>query len=339
MKLSSGKTKGLRAVSDNSGIIAAAAMDQRKTLRKMIAEEKGVAPEVIKAEVLKEFKEAVAKTLSPHASALLLDPELGISAARLRASNCGLIYAYENSEYDKSGPGRLPSLLPGFSAQRLVELGADCVKILLYYSPVEPVQINDTKRSWVERVGAECQEVDVPFFLELISYQDGISEKSIDFARKKPDMVLRSVEEFSRPRYAVDIMKLEAPINMAFVKETRGCVGESAYNRDEAKRYFRRLNEVAGRPFIFLSAGVSNDTFNETLDLAVESNSLFCGVLCGRAVWQGGVPVYVRSGRCALEEWLEEVGVTNLRSLHDRLKSAKPWFSFYEVENSAELSR
>ena len=66
---------------------------------------------------------------------------------------------------------------------------------------------------------------------------------------------------------------------MAFVAGTKACKGESAYSRDEAKDLFRKAAAAAGKPFIYLSAGVSNDVFTETLDLCSEAATPFSGVL------------------------------------------------------------
>ncbi len=110
-------------------------------------------------------------------------------------------------------------------------------------------------------------------------YEEGVEEKGIEFARKKPECVIKSMEEFSKDRYGVDIMKVEVPVNMAYVAGTRACKGESAYTRDQAKEFFRKGAAVAKKPFIYLSAGVSNDVFSETLDLAAESGTNFSGVL------------------------------------------------------------
>ncbi len=154
---------------------------------------------------------------------------------------------------------------------------------------------------------------------------------------QKPQVVIGSMQEFSKPQYGVDIMKVEVPITMAFVKGARSCKGESAYTRDEAKEYFRKAAAVAKKPFIYLSAGVSNDTFSETLDLAAESGVNFSGVLCGRATWKEGIPVYAKQGLKALEDWLADQGVKNIQSVNARLKAAKPWYSFYGVESAAAL--
>jgi tagatose 1,6-diphosphate aldolase len=337
MKITPGKRKGLESVSNSRGVIAAAAMDQRGSLRSAIAKDKGVDKKAVTDQMMSEFKEAVVRVLTPYASAILLDPEFGLSAAKQRAKNCGLLLAYEKSGYDNTQPGRLPDLLDEYSVRRLVEAGADCVKILLYYTPFDPAHVNDVKHAWVERIGGECVAADVPFFLEFVGYEEGVEEKSIEFARKKPECVIKSMEEFSKDRYGVDIMKVEVPVNMVYVAGTRACKGESAYTREQAKDFFRKGAAVAKKPFIYLSAGVSNDVFSETLDLAAESGTNFSGVLCGRATWKEGIPVYAKQGVRALEDWLADQGVKNIRNVNDRLAAAKPWFSFYGASSAAAL--
>jgi tagatose 1,6-diphosphate aldolase len=338
MKVTPGKQKGLKAVSDSRGVIAAAAMDQRGSLRSAIAKEKNMDKKEVTSKMLEEFKSAVVRVLTPHASAILLDPEYGLPAAIERSKNAGLLLAYENSGYDNTRPGRLPDLLDIWSVRRLVGAGADCIKILLYYTPFDPPDVNEIKHAWVERIGGECAGEDVPFFLEFVGYEEGGDEKAIAFARKKPEIVARSMEEFSKPQYGVDILKVEAPVNMAFVAGTKACKGESAYTRDQAKEHFRRAAAAARKPFIYLSAGVSNEVFSETLELAAESGVNFAGVLCGRATWKDGIPVYAKQGVKALEDWLADQGVKNINNVNDRLKAARPWFSFYGATSSASLA-
>lgn len=338
MKVTPGKQKGLQAVSDNRGVIAAAAMDQRGSLMSAIAKGKGVDKKDVKPEQLEEFKTAVVRVLTPHASAILLDPEYGLGAAKVRAKNAGLLLAYENSGYDNTQPGRLPDLLDIWSVPRLMAAGADCIKILLYYTPFDPPHVNDIKHAWVERIGGECRAADVPFFLEFVGYEEGGDEKSLAYAKKKPQIAAASMEEFSKPQYGVDVLKVEVPVNMTYVTGSKAFKGESAYSRDEAKEHFRRAASVAKKPFIYLSAGVSNDVFNETLELASETGVNFSGVLCGRATWADAVPIYAKQGVKALEDWLSDQGVKNIKNVNSRLSSAKPWFSFYGATSPAALS-
>src|ERR1700739_1377269 len=148
--LTPGKLEGLKAVSDKRGVIAAAAMDQRGSLKKSLAKEKGAAD--LPDSALVEFKELVTEVLTKHASAILLDPEYGLPASKKRNGK-GLLLAYEKTGYDANTPGRLPDLLDHWSVQRLKEAGADCVKVLLYYTPFEKSELNDHKHAWGERLG------------------------------------------------------------------------------------------------------------------------------------------------------------------------------------------
>src|SRR6266404_2941963 len=160
----------MKALSNDAGIIAAAAMDQRGSLQKSIASAKGVSKSQITDDMMSEFKVTVSKVLTPHASAILLDPEWGLPAAKARDPKAGLLLAYEASGYDNTQPGRLPDLLPHVSVKRIVDWGADAVKILIYYTPYEDSSINDIKHAFVERIGAECVTNDIPFFLEFVGY-------------------------------------------------------------------------------------------------------------------------------------------------------------------------
>jgi len=329
MKLTPGKLAGLKRVSNDRGVIAAAAMDQRGSLEKALAKEKG-APAT--DAMMEEFKSLVTEVLTPHASAILLDPEWGLPASKRRAKNAGLLLAYEKTGYDKTGPGRLPDLLDHWSARRLKEAGADCVKILLYYTPFDPKDVNDKKHAWVERIGDECRANDLPFFLEFVGYEDGADEKGAEYARKKPQIVMESMKEFTKDRYGVDVLKVEVPVNMKFVEGAKCYTGTKAYSKQEAMDLFRKAAAVATKPFIYLSAGVSNAEFTESLELAGQAGVKFNGVLCGRATWKDGIPVYAKQGAEAFRKWLQNEGVKNINNVNERLKAASPWFPIYDAE-------
>jgi tagatose 1,6-diphosphate aldolase len=324
-----GKFDGINACADARGVIAAAAMDQRGSLQKAIGTSRGEGGKAT-AEDLSEFKIAVTKILTKYASAILLDPEYGLEALKVRAPGSGVLLAYEKTGYDATVKGRLPDLLDEWSVPRLVEAGANAIKILLYYDPYEDEAINRVKHAFIERIGGECAATDVPFFLEPVYYDDTPGLSDLDQARRKPEAVTRYMEEFSKPGYHVDVLKVEVPINMRFVEGTRAFKGTAAYSRADAMRLFREAASAARKPFIYLSAGVSDEVFHETLELAAEAGTRFAGVLCGRATWQEGVPVYAREGIGALEAWLEDKGVRNVTSMNEILaKGAHPWWEAY----------
>lgn len=324
MKLTPGKLAGLKAVSNERGVIAAAAMDQRGSLKKALG------PSASEQDLI-NFKIAVSEVLTRYASAILLDPEWGLPAAEARNSRSGLLLAYEKTGYDKQTPGRLPDLLDLWSVRRLKQAGADCIKILLYYSPSDPKNINEFKHAWTERIGDECVANDIPFFLEIIGYEDGLDEKSLAYAKKKPEIVQAYMREFSKPKYNVDVLKLEVPVNMKFVEGTKSFKGEKAYTKAEAQDLFRKSAQATEKPYIYLSAGVSNAEFSETLELVGESGVKYNGVLCGRATWADGVPIFATKGLAAFREWLEAEGVKNIQNVNAGLKAASPWFPIYGV--------
>jgi len=326
MSLSPGKLKHLKALSNEKGIIAAAAMDQRGSLQKSIAAAKGVDMSAVTPDMMSEFKTAVTRVLTPHASAILLDPEFGLEAAKARSSNAGLLLAYEETGYDNTQPGRLPDLLPHVSAKRIMDWGADAVKILLYYSPFDTADINDVKHAFIERVGAECEGLEIPFFLEFVGYDPkGGDEKGLEYAKIKPRVVIGCMEEFTKPQYRVDVLKVEVPVNAEFVEGSSVYKGQKAYTRAEALGHYRRAAEVATKPFIYLSAGVGNAQFVESLHMATEAGTDYSGVLCGRATWKDGMGIYGKQGVKALEDWLEDQGVKNINSVNAALSGAVPW--------------
>ncbi|MBB2480044.1 tagatose-bisphosphate aldolase [Bacillus sp. APMAM] len=311
--VSENKRKALQNLMNDQGIISALAIDQRGALKKMMGE-KGTQA------AMEEFKELVSEILTPYASSILLDPEYGLPAAKKRDANAGLLIAYEKTGYDATKPGRFPDLLPIWSARRIKEEGADAVKFLLYYDIDEPAEINDQKHAFVERIGSECAAEDIPFFLELVSYDSKIEDvKSKEYAKVKPHKVNDMMVEFSKPKYNVDVLKVEVPVNMDYVE---GYGTEAVYTKEEAQQYFKKQSESTDLPFIFLSAGVSAEMFQETLRFANEAGSDFNGVLCGRATWKDGVQVYANEGVEKAREWLQTQGKANIDALNKVIQAS-----------------
>jgi len=316
LTLTAGKKAAMDRLSTQEGIISALAIDQRGALKKMI---KALDVEPTDAQI-ETFKELVSKELTPYASAILLDPEYGLPAAKARDTEAGLLLAYEKTGYDATTPGRLPDLLADWSVLRLKEEGADAIKFLLYYDVDEDSEINHQKHVFIERLGSECAEEDLPFYLELVSYDAQIADAtSLEYAKVKPHKVNEMMKEFSKPQYKVDVLKVEVPVNMNFVE---GFGTESLYSQDEAQAFFNMQSEATQLLFIFLSAGVSATMFQETLKFAKKAGSSFNVVLCGRATWADGVLPFVQQGSEAAVAWLETTGKTNVDELNQVLRES-----------------
>ncbi|MDN6626243.1 MAG: tagatose-bisphosphate aldolase [Pisciglobus halotolerans] len=326
LKLSKAKKEAMDRLSTKDGLIEALAIDQRGAMKKMIKAE-GQEP---KDEDIIDFKKLVSKGLTPFSSSILLDPEYGLPAADARDSEAGLLLAYEKTGYDATVPGRLPDLLKEWSVIRLKEKGADAIKFLLYYDVDDDKEINQQKHVFVERLGSECLGEDIPFYLELLSYDKNIEDnKSKEFAKVKPHKVIDMMKEFTKPQYNVDVLKVEVPVNMNYVE---GYGDEAIFTKEEAARYFKEQSEVTELPFIFLSAGVSAQLFQDTLDFASEAGSTFNGVLCGRATWANGVHHFIAEGEEAANKWLETEGKNNIQSLNEVVeRTASSWHDKVDV--------
>ena len=285
MTKSQQKLASIEQLSNQDGIISALAFDQRGALKRMMAEHQTEPPTV---EQIEQLKVLVSEELTQYASSILLDPEYGLPASDARNKECGLLLAYEKTGYDVNAKGRLPDCLVEWSAKRLKEQGANAVKFLLYYDVDDSEEINIQKKAYIERIGSECVAEDIPFFLEVLTYDDNIPDnKSAEFAKVKPRKVNEAMKLFSEDRFNVDVVNL---------------------------------------PYIYLSAGVSAELFQDTLTFAHDAGAHFNGVLCGRATWSGAVKVYIEQGEQAAREWLRTTGYKNIDDLNKVLKTtATSW--------------
>ncbi|UFR17202.1 tagatose-bisphosphate aldolase [Streptococcus equi subsp. zooepidemicus] len=321
MTLTRNKKVYLEKVS-RKGIISALAFDQRGALKLMMAAHQDTEPAPWQIEALKAL---VSEELTPYASSILLDPEYGLPATKVRDEKSGLLLAYEQTGYDTTTTSRLPDCLVDWSVKRLKEAGADAVKFLLYYDVDGDEYINQQKQAYIERIGSECQAEEIPFFLELLTYDEAILDnQSVAFAKLKAHKVNEAMKVFSAERFGVDVLKVEVPVNMAYVEGF--AEGEVVYSKEEAMQAFRDQEAASHLPYIYLSAGVSASLFQETLVFAAEAGARFNGVLCGRATWSGAVAVYMSEGEEAARQWLRTEGFQNIDRLNQVLeRTASPW--------------
>lgn len=308
--------KDINKLVDDKGIFAAIAVDQRGALKRLLGEQ-GTDDNVAL------FKKLVSETLSSSGSSILLDPEYGKDGIQAKAIDAGLILAYEQTGYDKSVVGRLPRLVEGLSVKQLKEMGADGIKLLIYYDVDEPDDINDVKKDLVQQVGQETVEENIPFLLEILTYDDQIGdEKGQSYAKVRPHKVIEAMKAFSDEKYNVDVLKVETPVNMNYVE---GFTEDYVFSKDEAASYFKEQDSATSIPYIYLSGGLTSQQFKDTLVFAHESGAHFNGVLCGRATWQGGTVVLKEQGQEAAKEWLNSEGIHNLKTLNDIIqKTATP---------------
>ncbi len=273
MSLSPGKFLGMKRLSDQNGIFKMTAVDQRPPIKKPIADYLNL-PEAPWKEVAK-FKRMLIENLQSDSSALLLDPHYAIpfSMDSFDAKK-GLVVTLEDSVFQETKQGRISSSIDNWSVAKIKRMGADAVKVLAWYRPDAGQDVLVAQKDYVQKVGEECVKHDILFLFELLVYplsnDKDRTKQYIEMKNKKTDHVLSSVEEFSKLKYGVDVFKLESPVNADQVNE--GDLNS-----------FKEMGDLAGRPWVMLSAGAGKSAFKNVLRVAFKAGC--SGFLAGRAIW------------------------------------------------------
>jgi tagatose 1,6-diphosphate aldolase len=337
-ELSTGKWRRLRTLSDQTGRFRMLAIDQRGSMVQAIAKATGKNPEQVTFDDLANTKELITRVLAPYATAVLIDPQYGLPRSyKVFPPGVGMLMSYEESGYHHAGPNgkeRTSYLIEGWSVAQAQRAGADAIKLLVHYRPDGSDEVRRFQQDFVQQVGEECAEADMPFILELLSYAvDEVSMDSPQFAQKKPDLVIESAAEFSKPQYGVDVLKLEFPADLKHTREFAGGpfdgkAREPVYDLKEVRGYCSRLDDATAVPWVILSAGVAINEFLLQTEYACEAGA--SGYLCGRAIWKDSVDFYPNLSR--MEEWLTTKGVYNAVRAVSTAENALPWFKHRRFE-------
>lgn len=330
-KILTGKFKRLQQLSNSSGTFSALAIDQRGSLEELV--QAAMPAGEYTSDHSKEFKRLVAKELTPDISAILLDKKLGIPAISEKSNNCGLIVSYEKAGSEVFvTPGKIPEILLDESCYRMIQFGADALKVLVYYNPDDDLEVLDKKHAFLERLGNEAQAAQIPIFVEPLVYDNRVTDQDGEaFAKLKAGKVKATVKEFSKAKYQIDVLKIELPFNYKYVEGFAERLDNKVlFTLTEVNKEVIEVGELASCPIIYLSAGVPTDVFQQEIELLNNSGATYSGVLCGRATWKDGIAVYGDKGAEGLTEWLRTTGRQNVQELNQLLAAgATPWYAVY----------
>ncbi len=312
-----GKRWRLRRLADADGFFAMVAIDQRPPIFATLAQAAGTTPEHVPfAEVL-AAKRVLAEAFAPAATAMLVDPNWGYTAAAdLLNPAAGLLLTLEDH---RTTPDRRSSAIADWSVDKIRALGGDAVKLLAWYHPRADAAVRAHQQDFVQRVGEDCARAELPFVLELLLYPLATDDADAyrDDPAKQADEVLASVETFADARYRVDLFKLESPLPPAQVPAP-GAAGDAA-----CAAAFAALDRACdGRPWVMLSAGARAEAFERVVGYAARAGA--SGFLAGRALWADGLALW--PDRAAIARQLASTGRARLASLHARLRAeGRPW--------------
>jgi tagatose 1,6-diphosphate aldolase len=279
-KLTAGKYLGFKRMADARGLFKMTAVDQRPPIKNPIAEYHKTTKAPWKD--VADFKRMLVEELQAQSSAMLLDPHYAIPRAmEIIDPTNGLIVTLEDSLFEEEPEGRISSQIDNWSVEKIKRMGGDAVKVLAWYRPDAGSSVNMRQQDFTKRIGEACAKYDIPFLFELLVYplaSDAHQTKDyVEMQGKKADDVLKSVEEFAKPEYGVDVFKLESPINAPDVP------GVGAEGGEEVQKIFDEMGRLAGRPWVMLSAGAGKADFRNVLTHAYAAGA--SGYLAGRAIW------------------------------------------------------
>lgn len=309
-----GTLRGLDACASDKGTFSVLALDHRNNLRRALAPDD---PGSVRYERLVAIKRSIVRAIAPVADGILLDAELGAGPAVHDGSlpaGCGLMVAVEESGYDGPSTERTSRLAQGWSASQIKRMGADAVKLLLYYHP-DAANAEVQERLLIE-VAEQCADLDIPLFLETLTYSiDPAVDKLTDEVRRAA--VIRSAHRLTA--LGGDVYKCEFPFDAGVTDTTRWAEACA------------ELEEASAIPWVILSAGVDDTTFEAQTLAACRAGA--SGVLVGRSVWKEGAHMEAPER----DIWLADTGVARMQRLVDIVEAeGVPWRERSPLANEPE---
>ena len=306
MDLSIGKLRGLQRIAGARGVFTICAMDHRGSLEGKFCSD---IADFLCPESMTDFKLDLCRTLSPYASAVLLDPVFGAAQAIARslpAKRSGILISLEETGYSGNSESRDTVLLTDWSVSKIKRMGADAVKLLVYYRP--DVEAASRQLHLIAEVADQCKRWDILFVVEALSYPIGSEIGDPDqYARIKPGLVIQTARDFTA--HPIDIFKAEFPADL-----------HVTHTVAEAHRLCRELTNASTRPWVLLSAGTDYDIFKRQVEIACDSGA--SGFLAGRAIWQEAIDMTGPLRR----DFLATTAVNRLKKLSGLVRRyATPW--------------
>ena len=285
------------------------AVDAGSGLEKMLRDARGAKAT---QDDLSIFKRSVMQELGVGASTVLVDSQLGPDLLPDFPVGCEPTLAYEADVYHISDDDRITVLPEHLKPEDFASLGVKQLKFFIYYAPDDAPLLNKKKQALVANIGEQCAQLGLQYLMEPLVYHPTIKPGTAEYAKIKPDMVTHVTELFAQPQFHADILKVEIPVDLNFVEG----FGEPQRTRDEALDAFRQAAEPAKQlGLVYLSAGVSFEWFEASLQMADEAGVKFSGFMCGRALWADAISEFGSGGEDALRLWLQQTGIPRLQRL------------------------
>ena len=261
---------------------------------------------------LETFKKLIITSLGQYATTILIDSEFGPHLISKYPQQCSPMMAFEADVYHISDEDRITKLPDNIKVSDFSRLGYKVLKFFMYYAPNDNIEINEQKQKIIENIGKECVKNNISFLMEPLVYDPIKRPGSLDYAYLKPQLVENATKTFSNPKFNINYLKVEVPVDLSFVEG----FGDPIIKQKEAIEFFKDASIAAsGIPLLYLSAGVSFEWFKASLNMAIKAEVDCSGFMCGRAIWSEAIKVFGEQGEEGLKSWLNSTGQNRLNEL------------------------
>ena len=261
---------------------------------------------------LETFKKLIITSLGQYATTILIDSEFGPHLISRYPKQCSPMMAFEADVYHISDEDRITKLPDNIKVSDFSRLGYKVLKFFMYYAPNDNIEINEQKQKIIENIGKECVKNNISFLMEPLVYDPIKRPGSLDYAYLKPQLVENATKTFSNPKFNINYLKVEVPVDLSFVEG----FGDPIIKQKEAIKSFKDASIAAsGIPLLYLSAGVSFEWFKASLNMAIKAEVDCSGFMCGRAIWSEAIKVFGEQGEEGLKTWLNTTGQNRLNEL------------------------
>lgn len=271
-----GLHRRLARISDANGHIRTIAIDHPENYLALFDADL----DKVSFEEVVESKVDMIRVLAPHSTSVLVDPvwSYGQSiAANAVPGSVGMISGLEDLYYS---PATSPvafdtelRLKPGWAPAKLVALGADAAKLVVFHRHDAPAEARDKQHQVVSQVATDCHALGLPLVVEPLWFPvDGeeLADPAVRDRRRRS--VIASAASFRAA--GADIMKVEFPVL-------------DLEDLDDAHNACAELDAAIDGPWVLLSAGVTFGGFRTQVDVAADHGC--SGFMAGRAIWGDAV--------------------------------------------------
>lgn len=258
----------------SDGLVIGVAVDHRDALRTAL-QARGLG--TLGDAYIGELKACVTEVLSPHASLMLLDVELGLAAvreAKSLAEGTALAVALEAQGYGALHEVSQTTVIAGWSAERAKAQGAAAVKLLLPFR-TDRKHLAAAQARVAEQVIADCRAAECALILEPVVFSEpGETIGEQQFAR----LVVSGAEQLAA--LGPHVLKLQHP-GLA--------VG--------AAQLHAACSDV---PWVLLGGGAAIGELKEQITDACAAGAR--GFIVGRSLWSHALVADLHEARALLEQ-------------------------------------